>query len=417
MGRKSGLEGLVRWAEREEWAELFDEVFERHFGEMLDAYDLDFEALDDIVGAEDADLLWAWALEDFATQPRPQDGLTIVDDYLKRRGWKESATNRRHLEALRDSVVGIYAVVTVEPRRAVTLADVAFDSEPLRIEDAALADALRAGDRFAGRVTEISGRLRLIGSTLRFPASIAEELVADFQDMRDEYRRLVEGDGAPGTDAADDEIFAAAAAEAFGIDADELPQTGADDAAETEDAPNEEKSAEALVEEAVDGLFVLMFAGAFFGGAWLGVALREALGPPAGSGVNRDGEPLVFHTLRLPLAQRSATLRLRARLDDCADLTPEPPDAWVWLGAPAGAPAAAGDAAFALVHASGAEELARLDLRGGFLTLVANSAERARRAEAIVTEAAGDLLGEAEVTVQSLDAYLEANPHAARRLN
>jgi hypothetical protein len=157
MSRKNGLEGLARWAERDDWAELFDEVFDRHFGDLLDAYDVDFEALDEIIGADNADMLWAWALEDFATLPRPEDGLTVVDDYLKRRGWKEGPTNRRMLEALRDSVVGFYEVSAVEPRRAVTLVDLVFEDAPLPIDDPVLAGAFRTGDRFAGRVVEIAG--------------------------------------------------------------------------------------------------------------------------------------------------------------------------------------------------------------------------------------------------------------------
>jgi hypothetical protein len=37
--------------------------------------------------------VWGSAFEDFLTQ-ETDGGDNIVDDYLKRRGWKESASNR-----------------------------------------------------------------------------------------------------------------------------------------------------------------------------------------------------------------------------------------------------------------------------------------------------------------------------------
>ncbi len=422
MSRKNGLEGLARWAERDDWAEVFDEVFDRHFGDLLDAYDIDFEALDELIGADNADMLWAWALEDFATLPRAEDGLTVVDDYLKRRGWKEGPTNRRHLEALRDSIVGFYEVATVEPRRAAILVDLVGEGEPIRIDDPVLAGAFRAGDRFAGRVVEIAGRQRVVGSTLHFPADASEALVADFRALLDRYRQEVAASlaGRSGAAAGDD------AAPDFDLD-DELARVlgdlqAQDETGEAPDAGPEETpdagtlDAETIDAETIDEMFSMVFAGAFFGGAWLGGVLEDTLGEPAGAGVNRDDEPLQFHTVRLPLAQRSATTRLRARLDDCVNLTPAPPDAWLWLGDPGTGRAPAADAAFALMHESGAEEMARIELKAGVLTLVTNSAARARLVQAIVTEAAGDLLGPAEVTLQTLDQYLEAHPEAARRL-
>ncbi len=39
-----------------------------------------------------------------------EDGSNIVDDYLKRRGWKESVPNRRYMTALRSSVMSLYEV-------------------------------------------------------------------------------------------------------------------------------------------------------------------------------------------------------------------------------------------------------------------------------------------------------------------
>lgn len=374
MGRKHGLDGLARWAERDDWAELFDEVFDRHFGDILDDRDLDFEELDELIGVEQADMLWAWAFEDFATVPRTQDGLTVIDDYLKRRGWKESVTNRRFLEALRDSAVGFWEVVEVRPRQSVTLLDLIFGVERMMLDDPALADALRQGDRFAGRVAEISGRMRVAGATLVFPRPMTDLLLEGLRTLMQGHRTEVRENLA------------------------------------------RDEAAEELADETIDDMFMLTFAGAFFGGAWLDGVLSDLLEDESAMATNLDGEPVLFHTLRFPLAQRAASLRLRARLDEADGLTRDGPDRWIWLKQ--AKPLPDGEhAVFAELLPDGLEVAGRLELKAGTLTLVVNSAARAVRGQTLLRAAAEDLLGEPETSSQTLDQHLEANPAAAAHLS
>jgi hypothetical protein len=373
MSRKHGLDGLARWAERDDWVELFDEVFDRHFGDILDDRDLDFEELDELIGVEQADMLWAFAFEDFATVPRSDDGMTVVDDYLKRRGWKESVTNRRYIEALRDSSVGFWEVAEVKPRRSVTLVDLAFGAGPVVLDDPALADALRAGDRFAGRLVEISGRMRIAGATLVFPQPMTDLLLDGLRTLMEGYRAEVRGNLAKGA------------------------------------------SAEELSDATIDEMFMLTFAGAFFGGAWLDGVLSDVLEDDSATAVNLDGEPVLFHTLRFPLTQRAASLRLRARLDDAPGLTRDGPDRWLWIREAGPAPEGE-QAVFSERRDDGREVAGRLELKAGTLTLVVNSAARAVRGQTLMREAAADLLGEPETTSQTLEQHLEANPGAAAHL-
>jgi DNA-binding phage protein len=53
--------------------------------------------------------VWGCAFEDFLTREF-EDGSNIVDDYLKRRGWKEGASSRAYMAALRTSVMSLYEV-------------------------------------------------------------------------------------------------------------------------------------------------------------------------------------------------------------------------------------------------------------------------------------------------------------------
>lgn len=370
MSRRQGLDGLARWANRDDWTDLLDEVFDRHFGDVLDEHDLDFDALDDLIGADAADMLWAWCFEDFATVPREADGVTVVDDYLKRRGWKESTTRRRHLEALKASVVGLYAVDGIATRRSVTLVDLLSARPPIVIEDPAVADVLRPGDRFAARLVEISGRMRVTGAMLVFPEPMPALIIGTLAALKERYR---------------EELLSAA------------------------DAPG------AIDDEAIDRSFMRELAPAFFGGAWLGSVLSEQADDETAVAINLDGEPVLFHTLSLPLTQRSAIQRLRARFDDVDGLMRDGPDRWLWT-LPAGAVPQTEQMVYAAYAGDGREVAGRLELKAGTLTLTVNSAGRAVRAESLLRAAAGDLLGGTETTSQTLEQHLEANPAAVAHL-
>ena len=96
------LSGLMKWLAHEEWREPFADVLDLHLGLACEDYEMDFEDIAEVIGDHGAMTLWGCAFEDFLTQSLEPDGRNIVEDYLKRRGWKESAGNRRYIEALRD---------------------------------------------------------------------------------------------------------------------------------------------------------------------------------------------------------------------------------------------------------------------------------------------------------------------------
>jgi len=41
--------------------------------------------------------LWCCAFKDFLTRTLKPNQRNIIDDYLKRRGWKESVSNKRYI--------------------------------------------------------------------------------------------------------------------------------------------------------------------------------------------------------------------------------------------------------------------------------------------------------------------------------
>ncbi|MFX4975052.1 hypothetical protein ABTB64_19675, partial [Acinetobacter baumannii] len=87
-------DGLIKWSGRDDWAECFEETLEDHLQPACEQTGL---GIDEIVETLGEDLfmstVWPCAFEDFLTREF-DDGANPVDDYLKRRGWKETASVR-----------------------------------------------------------------------------------------------------------------------------------------------------------------------------------------------------------------------------------------------------------------------------------------------------------------------------------
>src|ERR1700693_4069125 len=107
MPNANSLAGLMKWIGREEWREDFAELLDRHIAHACSGADVKVEDLGSIVGEQEFMTLWGCAFEDFLSRDF-DDGRNVVDDYLKRRGWKENAAAKAYMAALRSSVMSLY---------------------------------------------------------------------------------------------------------------------------------------------------------------------------------------------------------------------------------------------------------------------------------------------------------------------
>jgi hypothetical protein len=88
----------------------FAEIYDHHLLPACRRTGLDAEEVMAILGENwFMTTVWGWAFEDFLTR-EDADGRNIIDDYLKRRGWKEGTSARTYMSALRASVMSLYEV-------------------------------------------------------------------------------------------------------------------------------------------------------------------------------------------------------------------------------------------------------------------------------------------------------------------
>jgi hypothetical protein len=369
MGKHSDTDKAIRnimnWADRPEWSAEQAAVFDAHLAPVCERMGISQDEL----GQELADhgyggMLFGIMFEDFLSRRLPPDDRNIIDDYLQRRGWRESVPGRRYLQQLRDSVPCLYEVIDVSPGRHCDLRDLVRGGKTLRVHEHMGTEYMVKWDRIAARVLDTQNKRRFSGGILPFPREASESLLRVLNQSRKQLNK-------------------------------ELAQ-----------ATGKEASGQLTASMDVDELFLRDAAPAFTF-LWL-VHTLEQLHAPLPEMVNRDGEPLVFTETRFPLLVEHLE-EIAQRMDAAPEWERDAPGEhiWIWLPEPvAGNAKPQHGMAFETFQDGQRPISGTLEITPGALTLTTNSTERTERGKAILETLLHGLIGPALSKLQTPEQLL-----------
>ena len=354
-GIDKATENLGKWAAKDEWEAYQLEIYDAHINPVADALDMSGDDIAELLG-DGAFMLHVFIIEDFFTAHFGEDDQhNVIDDYLKRRGWREAVSARRYLEALRDSVVSLYEVVDVDPGRSVTVRDLILGGEAVTVIEKLGSQSLARWDRLAARIVTVNGKEHFTGGILPFRHEASQELLAVFDEMAERMK---------------EELLEVA------------KETGDDSTVEL---------------ESVRRLIVLGLPCApIFSEHWTIDAVMR-LQAPLPELRNSDNEAVVFSEVRFPVAGDEA--KVAALLDGIEAFEREEGGEarWAWLSP--GSPFDRMDGDREEPPAAEEEDIIRMtslggiELESGALVLTVNSQERAERGRDLLASRLGDLVG------------------------
>ncbi len=172
MASADSLAGLMKWLRRAEWQDAFNELLHRHVAPVCAKFDVAVDELPELI--EDQHLaVWGCVFEDFLGR-NLDDGRNIVDEYLKRRGWKESASNKAYMAALRSSVMSLYEVSDIVRDASFLARDLLRGGEAVRVSERLATRSIKAWDRIAARMIRVGTKTEMAGGVLLFDYDTSE---------------------------------------------------------------------------------------------------------------------------------------------------------------------------------------------------------------------------------------------------
>ncbi len=368
------IRNIMHWADRPEWSDEKAAVFDAHLSPLCDRIGISQEKLAVELAEHGYEgMLFGLMFEDFLSRRLPPDDKNIIDDYLKRRGWRESVSGRHYLQKLRDSVLSLYEVVEVLPGKHCDLRDLVRDckGKTIRVFEHMGTQNLVKWDRLAARVLKTGGKYIFSGGILPFPQETAQSLLRVLNESQKQFDKAL-------SQAAD------------------------------------EKAKEKILSSVNQADLFLQNSCPAFTSLWL-LHTLDRLHEPMPEMVNRDGETLVFTETRFPFLAEFRD-EIAERLDSASVWQRDQPDedSWVWLSNPdaIGIKAQHGIAVETL---QGGQRLlnGNLELEAEVLKFTANSVNRAKRGQDMLESLLQGLIGPALSKLQTpeqLMAEQEARP-------
>ena len=375
MAGKHLLEGLMKWATREPWAERFAEVLQGHVMPACEEKGIELDELAAILGEElFMSTVWACAFEDLLTREF-ENGSNIVDDYLKRRGWKESASVRAYITALRNSTMSLYEVSDIVRDKSYRARDLIRGGEPILISERSATHFLKPWDHIALRLVQVGSTTQMSGGALRFDHDTSEifmRALAELQNLSDKDKREF--------------------AEATGMDFEEIARA---------------RFSPAEMLRPLNSMFTMY---------WLIDTIDRATGSKMPELHNAEGDQLLFYEVRYPFASGTTRKDIRSILRTRPEFRPSSETSWNWTGDKRHAPppsATQRDTGKSLTIETtledGALSLGGLELEDDALLFSVNSERRWELGRALLDGMFGKRLGPPAVKTQTLE-QLRASP-------
>jgi hypothetical protein len=371
MANAKSLANLMKWLGRESWRDAFNEILHRHLAPACVKADVSIDELPDFIEDHHTTVLWGCVFEDFLALDL-DDGRNIVDDYLKRRGWKESASNKAYIEALRSSVMSLYEISDIVREESFLARDMVRGGEPVRVSERSGTRYLKPCDRMAARLVRIGSRTEMAGGALPFDHDASETVLKALRRVGKKAR-----------------------ADAVKV-ARELGQ-GIDGA---------------LLAEALTDTELLRASAFLFTNIWLDDLLQRTLNPTLPQMCNTDGDELVFTTVSYPLKPEASADAVRLALDAIPALRPESETFWIWVGPKerVNKKRRADCQTFITTLDDGSLVLGTAELKDRTLVLEANSQQRAERGRALLATALAELVGEPLVEAKTVAQSMASRP-------
>jgi hypothetical protein len=376
------LQGLMKWLSRADWRDRFAEVYDHHLLPACRRTGFDAEEVMAILG-EDwfMTTVWGCAFEDFLTR-EGTDGRNIVDDYLKRRGWKESASARAYMSALRRSVMSLYEVSDIVRDTSFRARDLVRGGDPILISERLATRSLKQWDRIATRVVQIGSQMHIGGAVLPYD--------------RDASAKVLKVLRKAGT------------------------------------AKEQQKVADLVRRDVHDPMIVNAFsqtallraAAPAITTVWLIDIIDRATMRGIPEVRNAEGDELLFCTVHYPFAAGASADDIQLSLSRCAELRPANATFWNWIEPERPGKALGGQKqplksqTFLTMMDDGALVLGNVELKDQTLILSVNSQARAERGRALLGKVLHGLVAQPLVEIQTLEQRMATrDPAPPPRLN
>lgn len=150
-----------------EWTDCLKQIETDLVTPVAETLGIDYDqVMDGLFDGPYGDNVFGYVFEDAVTCDWNKKG-SVIDEYLKKRGWREGPHGRKYLRALVESDVGLWEVTDVSPGEWIAVKRAYYSTtKPKRIHEKAASEQVTIGQNLAARVLTIDNKRYFSGTIL-----------------------------------------------------------------------------------------------------------------------------------------------------------------------------------------------------------------------------------------------------------
>ena len=176
-----------------EWAHRLDGLGDELLGPVADKLDISLdEASEFFFDGPFGQMAFGFLFEEYATARWDNEEQSLIEAYLKHRGWREGPIGRRYLQSLADSELKLWEITAVKPGAYVDIREYGSSEKPVRVKEKAATESLQQWDGLAARVLPVDKGNVFSGAMLPFSPEIAVRLQSVLAAVPEDTRQLMQ---------------------------------------------------------------------------------------------------------------------------------------------------------------------------------------------------------------------------------
>ena len=173
------FDGLGKWLKSGHWdehIEHIEDLYYLHLRAYFDMHDLaTFDEMSAKIGQHWGITLSNVIVMDFLSRETKPGN--VIDQYLKRRGWKENAIPKAYLKAVRNSVMNLYEISDIRPGKSFLARELIFGRDPILVTERTATKNMLLWEKYAMRIVNVRGHNIIASRLLPYEPELAEQVV------------------------------------------------------------------------------------------------------------------------------------------------------------------------------------------------------------------------------------------------
>lgn len=129
-----------------------------------------------------------FALSQLSAEKTHGDNENLVDEYLRRRGWRETLAGRQALQAMRDARLSVFEVLGGKDSISLTVRDLMGDATPITVSTPHVRYIELLHQGLAGRLANLNGVITFILTPLTIPVEYLSVMTDAWQKLSEDER-------------------------------------------------------------------------------------------------------------------------------------------------------------------------------------------------------------------------------------